>query len=280
MNHEPDNQEDMKILLVDDTPANLDVLRKTLEKNRYRVSVAPSGERALRIVPLFQPDLILLDVMMPGIDGYETCRRLKSGEHAHIPVIFITAKSETSDIVTGFGAGGVDYIAKPFRHEEVLARVSSQLRIRALEKARKRMIDELGRKNKHLLELNDLKARFLGMAAHDLRTPLASIGGFAQILINGFAKLSGEEREDFLTRIRNLSGQMLEMINDLLDVTVIESGQLHIEPGIASLGNALLDRLNLFELLAEKKASASSPVSRVCRRCPWMKAASTKCSTT
>jgi signal transduction histidine kinase len=254
MNSIPCKAKETKILIVDDTPANLDVLKQTLAREGYRISLAPSGERALKIVPLLKPDLILLDVMMPGIDGYETCRRLKRDRvHADIPVIFITAKNETQDIVEGFNAGGIDYISKPFRHEEVLARVSTQSRIRSLERARQRLTQDLDARNKHLVELNDLKTRFLGMAAHDMRTPLASIGGFSQILIDGASQMSEPEKEDFLTRIRNLSRQMLGMINDLLDVTVIESGQLNLDLIERPLSETLLNRLPLFELLADKK---------------------------
>lgn len=254
MNSIPCKAKETKILIVDDTPANLDVLKQTLAREGYRISLAPSGERALKIVPLLKPDLILLDVMMPGIDGYETCRRLKRDRvHADIPVIFITAKNETQDIVEGFNAGGIDYISKPFRHEEVLARVSTQSRIRSLERARQRLTQDLDARNKHLVELNDLKTRFLGMAAHDMRTPLASIGGFSQILIDGASQMAEPEKEDFLTRIRNLSRQMLGMINDLLDVTVIESGQLNLDLIERSLNETLLNRLPLFELLADKK---------------------------
>ena len=254
MNSIPCKAKETKILIVDDTPANLDVLKQTLAREGYRISLAPSGERALKIVPLLKPDLILLDVMMPGIDGYETCRRLKRDRvHADIPVIFITAKNETQDIVEGFNAGGIDYISKPFRHEEVLARVSSQSRIRSLERARQRLTQDLDARNRHLVELNDLKTRFLGMAAHDMRMPLASIGGFSQILIDGASQMAEPEKEDFLTRIRNLSRQMLGMINDLLDVTVIESGQLNLDLIERSLNETLLNRLPLFELLADKK---------------------------
>lgn len=125
----------MKTLLVDDTPANLDVLRKTLEPEGYEISIASSGEAALKIAPRFLPDLILLDVMMPGMNGYETCRRLKENEATRdIPVIFITAQNDKEDIVKAFRAGGADYIAKPILHEEVCARVRTHMQLRGLQK--------------------------------------------------------------------------------------------------------------------------------------------------
>ena len=104
-----------EILIVDDIPANLNLLRQTLESEGYTIIGAPSGEVALQIAARAQPDLILLDVMMPGIDGFETCRYLKADDAtADIPVIFITAKEETESLVEGFRVGGVDYITKPF----------------------------------------------------------------------------------------------------------------------------------------------------------------------
>jgi phosphoserine phosphatase RsbU/P len=117
-----------KLLLVDDTQANLDVLCKLLEDEGYRISMAPNGDVALRIVGRIQPDLILLDVMMPGLNGFEVCQRLKEEDATRdIPVIFITAEHVTESVVAGFDAGGVDYILKPFRGQEVLVRVRNAL---------------------------------------------------------------------------------------------------------------------------------------------------------
>ena len=122
------------LLIVDDTPANLEVLVESLTDAGYDVSVATDGERALERLKHLRPDLILLDVVMPGMDGFETCRRLKSNsESRDIPVIFMTARTDTVDKVTGFAAGAVDYITKPLQHEEVLARVQAHLTIRSLQ---------------------------------------------------------------------------------------------------------------------------------------------------
>jgi DNA-binding NtrC family response regulator len=123
------------ILIVDDTPSNLNLLRQTLEAFGYNVIAAPSGKVALQIATRTPPDLILLDVMMPGIDGFETCRRLKAEKTtADIPVIFITARDETESLVEGFQVGGVDYITKPFKEDEVRARVGTHLKMGQLTK--------------------------------------------------------------------------------------------------------------------------------------------------
>lgn len=147
------------ILIVDDTPANLGVLVETLGVAGYRLMVAEDGEEALAQTLQIQPDLILLDVMMPGMDGFETCRRLKArAETREIPVLFMTALSETSEKVKAFAVGAVDYISKPIEHEEALARISTHLAIRRLQR--------------ELQEQNALKQKFMKIAGHDLRNPL------------------------------------------------------------------------------------------------------------
>jgi len=143
--------EESKILIVDDVPTNLDLLRQTLESKAYNISVAPSGELALSIVRRAVPDLILLDVIMPGMDGFETCRRLKANPStADIPVIFLTAKDEADSVLEGFHAGGVDYITKPFQSEEVLIRIETHLKISRLTRVLIEANTELATMNKNL----------------------------------------------------------------------------------------------------------------------------------
>ncbi|MEL6320236.1 MAG: response regulator [Cyanobacteria bacterium J06626_14] len=126
-------QDKSKILVVDDTPANLEVITRTLASENYKVTVAISGERALTRLKSDVPDLILLDIQMPGIDGFETCRRIKANaDLVSIPVIFITALSDPESTVKGFSLGAVDYVSKPFRESELLARVKTHLELRHL----------------------------------------------------------------------------------------------------------------------------------------------------
>lgn len=139
------------ILVVDDTPANLAVLTDLLDRRGFEVAIAPDGETALARLAGVRPDLILLDVNMPGIDGFEVCRRLKADPAwAEVPVLFITALADVADKVAGFGAGGVDYITKPFQSEEVLARVTAHLRIRALQRELAARAAELQDRNEAL----------------------------------------------------------------------------------------------------------------------------------
>ena len=123
------------ILIVDDTPTNLEVLQGMLSDAGYELLNAIDGESAIKQATYASPDLILLDVMMPGIDGFETCRRLKNNEDTHeIPVIFMTALSDPSDKIRGFEQGGVDYVTKPLHHGEVLARVNTHISLRRLQR--------------------------------------------------------------------------------------------------------------------------------------------------
>ena len=168
-----------RILIVDDVPANLDVLCEALELGGYQVQVVQSGERALTVAAASAPDLILLDVMMQGLNGYEVCRKLKAdATTTDIPVVFLTAHDEAEDIAEGFQAGGVDYIAKPFRTEEVLVRVENHL-IRAqlaralaekhdaLERANEELKAEMDRRQRLTKERNHLADRVAEMAQRE-----------------------------------------------------------------------------------------------------------------
>ncbi len=127
------NYQEYTILIVDDTPTNLGVVADYLESCGFEIMMAQSGEKALKRVRYIRPDIILLDVMMPGMDGFETCRRLKADEASQdIPVIFMTALVNTEDKVKGFKVGAVDYVIKPLQQEEVLARITTHLQIRNL----------------------------------------------------------------------------------------------------------------------------------------------------
>ncbi len=132
------------ILVVDDQPANLKVLLSFLQAHNFQIYIADSGGRALNILSKVCPDLILLDVMMPDIDGFETCRRIKSDQRlAAVPVVFMTALDSVEDKVAGFNAGGVDYITKPFQQVEVLARIKTHIMLRKRERELEQALTEI-----------------------------------------------------------------------------------------------------------------------------------------
>jgi len=257
MTQNPEEPGDLKILIVDDTPANIDVLDLFLEKEGYKISVVQSGESALDLANRISPDLILLDVMMPGIDGFETCLRLKANEKTHdIPIIFITARNEPTDIVKGFSVGGVDYITKPFSQEEVCARIHLHLKLKTL------MVD-LETKNSKLAQLNDLKNKFLGMASHDLRNPISTIQGFSKIMLDHGETLKEEAKKEFLQSIHKVSNDMLTLLDNLLNISTIESGNLDLQLKPGSLKQLVEERVPHIWMLRRSKIFHSTPIGSV-----------------
>jgi len=164
-----------KILLVDDVPANLNALSDMLEPEGYHILAARSGEQALDTATRNQPDLILLDVMMPGLSGYETCHRLKENEATRaIPVIFLTVQDEIERVVEGFRAGGVDYVRKPFQADELLIRIQTHLKVHFLSQ-------ELQRKNEQL-QTRSISAAGLKTRLPNWPSARRSVGGSMGIL--------------------------------------------------------------------------------------------------
>ncbi len=238
-----------KILIVDDDRLNLRILSGILKSEGYELAHAESGERAMEIYDSFQPDLILLDVVMPGINGFETCRALKRlhGDNC-APIVFITAKNESDDVVEGLTAGGVDYLPKPFQAKEVVARIRTHLQNQLLAEQQKSLVEQLSK-------ANAAKNRFLGMAAHDLRNPLASIRGLAEFLREGTVGQLTPDQLDLIETIHTASQSMLEMVNELLDVATIESGELKINPEKHSLSDLIEKSVYLSNIDAAKKGT-------------------------
>ena len=199
------------ILIVDDTPANLGVLVETLGDAGYQLMVAEDGEEALSQTEQTQPDLILLDVMMPGIDGFETCRRFKArADTRDVPVLFMTALNETADKVKAFAAGAVDYITKPIEHEEALARVRTHLALRRLQR--------------ELQEQVALKEKFMRIAGHDLRNPLCLILMAGELAKRHVTAASSPEASKFLDNIAESAAQMRRIIDTFLEIRAPGSG--------------------------------------------------------
>ena len=191
------------ILIVDDTPANLALIVEYLEARHFRMLVAQGGEEGLQRAALVQPDLILLDAVMPGLNGFEVCRRLKARESTRdIPVIFMTSLADTQDKLNAFAVGAVDYVVKPLQVEEVVARANAQLALRAM--------------HRQLTVANRELEAFSYSVSHDLRAPLRAISSFAQILRKDYRGSLDEEGQRYLDTIIATSARMGTLIEDLL----------------------------------------------------------------
>lgn len=236
-----------KILVVDDDRLNIRILGGILKTQGYTLADAGSGERAIEAYTLCRPDLVLLDVVLPGMNGFETCRRLKEmyGDGC-APIIFITAKNQSEDVVEGFSAGGVDYLSKPFQTKEVLARIRTHLRNQLLTEQQKLLVEQLSK-------ANAAKNKFLGMAAHDLRNPLASIRGMAEFLREGVVGELTPDQCDLIETIQTASQTMLTMVNELLDVATIEAGELKIDPHRHAISELIAKAIYVANIDAAKK---------------------------
>lgn len=228
------------ILIVDDNPTNLQVLLSSLQETGFETLIAQSGEGALRQVKYAQPEIILLDVMMPGIDGFETCRRLKENKTTReIPVIFMTALSDTVDKIKGFEVGGVDYITKPFQHEEVLARVNAHLTIRKLQQ-------QLQKKNEQLRELNASKDKFFSIIAHDLKTPFSALLGFTRAVADSSVNFSPDEMNEIFIDLRKSAENLYALLENLLSWSRIQKGVMEHQPDHIDLHELVMQNVTLF----------------------------------
>jgi signal transduction histidine kinase len=247
------------ILIVDDTPENLQVLSATLSDRGYKVRGVIKGGMAIRAARSAPPDLILLDIKMPDMTGYEVCEQLKAdSQTSEIPIIFISALDEVLDKVKAFKIGGVDYITKPFQVEEVLARVENQLTIQRLQK---QLIEQNHQLQQEIIErkkaeetaaaASKAKSQFVANMSHELRTPLNSILGFAQVMMRD-PLLSSEQMENL--RIINRSGEhLLDLINDVLDFSKIEAGIIGLYETSFDLYRILDSLEEMFQIKAEQK---------------------------
>lgn len=198
-----------QILIVDDTPVNLQLLVIQLSKLGYRTLVAEDGATAIQQAEQVQPDLILLDVMMPDMDGFETCRRLKlTPATREIPVIFTTALTGVRDKLRGFDVGAVDYITKPFEQEVVAARVNTHLTI--------------ARQRRELQGMLAQRERFMRIAAHDLRNPLTALLGWCEL---GVQMNANKEVAQALEQVSQAGYRMKAIIDDFLSLQIAQSRQ-------------------------------------------------------
>jgi two-component system sensor histidine kinase/response regulator len=215
------------VMIVDDLPANLRLMSRMLRREKYRVRPFPSGRLALASARQDPPDLIVLDISMPEMDGYQVCQHLKSSDQLRdIPVIFLSALDDTVDKVRAFQAGGVDYVTKPFQLEEIRARISTHLTRRQLERELQIRNQQLQDSFSRLQDLEKLRDGLVHMLAHDMRNPLTSILSNCHYLNETLTTHPIEQSAKVLSDIQLGAIRLSEMIAELLDINRLESGEL------------------------------------------------------
>lgn len=211
------NEQQADILIVDDSPAHIEAVAHVLRSNGFRARVAPDGQRALTLLHKKVPDLILLDVFMPEMDGFEVCRRIRANpQTAGIPIIFFTASNDEESIRRAFELGAQDYVTKPFKPSELLARTRAQIQICRQAAALEAAYSELD--------------SFSYTVAHDLKAPLLSMQKLTECLSDDYADRLGEDGRELIGLIHGKAAETVNMVNRLLEFSHLTGMSLHKEP--------------------------------------------------
>lgn len=231
----------INIMIVDDIPMNLDILSAMLERHGYKIRPATSGKAALKAIQVYPPDIILLDINMPDMNGIDVCRQLKMNDKLkNIPVIFISGLSDSNDTANAFSAGGADYITKPFQFEEVIARVETHLKIHNLQENLKDKTIELELKNKEL-------ENFSNIISHELRAPLNHISFLSHTLLED-SKAKINEKENIQNIITDCD-LMSQMIDGIIKLSNLSSSELkYSEISLSKIVSDILKKLQTDDL--------------------------------
>ncbi len=257
------------ILIVDDVPDNLKVLGNILKPDGYRIRSVLNGEIALQVTEKEKPDLILLDIMMPEMDGFEVCSRLKKNPSLNdVPIIFISSLNDTDDIVKALTSGGADYITKPFKPEEVKARVATHLNIynqrRELQQQKNELEQQknelqqqrnvLQNQSKELLELNATKDKFFSIIAHDLRSPFNGFLGLTQIMAEELPSLTMKELQEIAVDMRISATNLFRLLENLLHWSSMQQGKIPFKPEVTKLIKVVDESVTMIRESAKNKS--------------------------
>ncbi|MDM8565297.1 hybrid sensor histidine kinase/response regulator [Candidatus Halobeggiatoa sp. HSG11] len=248
------------ILIVDDNPENLALLGNILTKKDYILGFASNGTTALNIAHKKCPDLVLLDVMMPDVDGFEVCKQLKQDTMlADIPIIFLTAKTEKDDVIAGLKLGAVDYVTKPFNEMELLTRVNTHLELQATKK--------------ELRESLATKDKFFSIVAHDLNNAFSGLIGLTSALTDNNIQHTAERKDEYIQYLHQAAEKGYNLLTNLLQWSRSQTGSIQINPVVISLQyivhknvqllqeKAKVKNINLFSQLDEDALSMFADVS-------------------
>ena len=237
-----------KILLVDDNPTNIRIAAKILRQKNYNISFAQNGRDALQKAGSINFDTILLDIMMPGMDGYEVCEKLKSNPLTRqVPVIFLTAKTETENVVRAFELGGADYVTKPFNSQELLARVETQVRL-------KKSLESLEKVNKDLTDANNTKDKMFSIISHDLLGPIGNIKESLEVIVSGEVTMDEKNMQSFLQSVWASVGSSYSLLENLLFWARSQQGRLVHKPKQINLSTLIKDTIHLLKGVASQKS--------------------------
>jgi len=228
------------ILIVDDNHQNLRVVSSFLKDKNYNLALATSGVKTLELLEKIETDLILLDIMMPEMDGLETCRILKANpKTADIPVIFLTAKNQTEDIVEGFEAGGVDYITKPFNRDELLVRIKNHV--------------DLAKAKKKIIEMNNTRDKLYSIIAHDIKSPLNSIIFTFDMINNGMFDPQSSQFASVMKDLEISTKETKSLIENLLEWTKFQGHNNQFFPAANNIHNIVSECFLLLHANASQK---------------------------
>lgn len=242
------NPSDYKVLVVDDVMPNVLLLKVMLSNDKFNVITASNGEQAIELVRSEMPDLILLDVMMPGLTGYDVAQVLqKDPATAEIPIIFLTALNTSEDIVRGFRMGGSDFISKPFNKEVLIVRVKYQLSLVAA----KRIILQ---QNEELQRTIAGRDKLYSVIAHDLRSPMSTVKMVLNMLTESTSpEAMGEEAFNMLTMVNTQSEEVFALLDNLLKWTKSQVGRLNVVSQRFLVDEIVVSVIEVFRMVAEAK---------------------------
>lgn len=242
------------VLIVDDIPDNIQLLAGFLDRNSIETSYAHSGSQALSSIELKKPDLVLLDIMMPDLSGFEVCKKLKMNKQtADIPVIFLTAKTDKDDIIEGLKLGAVDFITKPFNFEELISRIKTQLQLKHTKDLIIKKSELIEKQNEELYELNKTKDKLFSIIAHDLRNPFQVLIGLTQAIMDNFEFFDKPTLLEMLRQLYETSNQNYELLKNLLEWSYSQQDRIVFNPQTFVLDIFLKEKIALLQSSASKK---------------------------